>query len=107
MSFEEPEGQSERLTEEMAIKYTRRALEEKGYDVSTLAPVEFRSEFPGGHAERYFARNTIKGKENEGYVLWGPAPGGSLIEDKASWTYSVDIEKNGSSKIECKIYHSK
>jgi len=44
------------LTEEMVISMSKRALREKGYDVSALVPVEYSSRLPPGHKERLFQR---------------------------------------------------
>ncbi len=94
------------LTEQVALEITRRALEADGYDTSVLSPVEYRHEFPEGHAERFFARNTLN--SNSGRVLWGPAPApwGSLIKRNAFRTYAVRIEKSGS-EIRCRVYKGK
>lgn len=59
-----------RLTEDVAIAYTRRALVVEGKDKPLMRPIPYwpESQFTEPEAERLFARNTLD--PNKGYVIW-------------------------------------
>lgn len=89
------------LTEEMAIEISRKALEQNGYDVSILVPVEYSSTFPAGQKERLFRRFEKKGEYPVaiGRTYWG-------FKGNHYWTYLVRIVPKGSGYT-CEIYHTK
>lgn len=90
------------LTEEIAIKYSKRALESSGHDTSELAPDEYWNEYPEGHVERLFARNTID--PNRGYIVWVPKPGSDL--DLATSRFKVRVRKDENG-IHCRVFLGK
>jgi hypothetical protein len=91
------------LTEELAVELTGRTLEEEGYELALLAPVEDEVGFPEGNPDRIFSRNVSN--PNRGKVTWGPSPEAFRRGDPAFY-YNVSVEKDGD-EIRCRVYRQK
>jgi len=77
---------TDRLTEEVAVRTTREAIRDAGYDASAAEPACYRQ--PCDASEPYFARNTVS--PNRGYVLWR-----FKRDSRTAYQLSVTIERQG------------
>ena len=77
---------SERLTEDIAVGCTRKALEDAGYPSEAIEPVCYRQ--PCRPDEPYFARNTVN--PDGGYVLWH-----LKADTRRRSQFSVAVERRG------------
>lgn len=84
-----PEG--EELSEAVAVRVTRAALQSAGVDSSQMEPAPF------GDTESVFARNTLN--PNNGYVLW-------RRYGEKGYSYSVSVERVGGELL-CNVSKTK
>lgn len=84
--------EGEELSEAVAVRASREALEKSGLDISQLEPA------PYGNSMSVFARNRLN--PNHGYVLW------RRYGEKKGYSYSVSIERVGRELI-CEVSKTK
>ena len=86
------------LTEQVALEFTKEALEVEGKSSPGMLPRPYRDNDPANRVERLFARNTLD--PLSGYVIWRVPQQGHVVE------YGVSIEKRGT-EILCTVHRSK
>ena len=92
-SYRVPAGRDTTLTEESALRASRRALEMAGYDISSLEPVCYWEKCEG--PEKYLARSSPESLS--GYILWRQ-------KERPAGVYHLNVTiSKGDGYFECEI----